>query len=117
MMHVIEARNITKRYGAVQALSAIDVMVAPGEIVGFLGPNRAGKTTALSLMLRLRKPTSGTARLFGRAPTDRRARQRTGVMLQESGVPFSLRVEEVIRLFQQRGSACSAPRRRSRRSR
>ncbi len=99
-MNVIEASNITKRYGAVHALNGIDVVVAPGEIVGFLGPNGAGKTTAISVMLGLRKPTSGTTRLFGRAPDDRRARERTGVMLQESGVPFSLRVEEVIRLFQ-----------------
>ena len=99
-MNVIEARDITKRYGDVHALNGIDVTVAPGEIVGFLGPNGAGKTTAISVMLGLRKPTSGTARLFGRAPDDRHARGRTGVMLQESGVPFSLRVEEVIGLFQ-----------------
>ena len=99
-MHVIEARALTKRYGAVDALNGIDVLVAPGEIVGFLGPNGAGKTTAISVLLGLRKPTGGTARLFGLPPNDRRARARTGVMLQESGVPFSLRVEEVLRLFQ-----------------
>ena len=99
-MHVIEVRNITKRYGAVQALQGINMTVAPGEIVGVLGPNGAGKTTALSVMLGLRKPTSGTARLFGLPPDDLRARGRIGVMLQESGVPLSLRVEEVIRLFQ-----------------
>lgn len=99
-MYVIEAHTITKHYDTVQALNGIDVTVAPGEVVGFLGPNGAGKTTAISVMLGLRKPTSGTTRLFGLAPNDRRARQRTGVMLQESGVPFSLRVEEAIRLFQ-----------------
>lgn len=96
-MHMIEARDITKRYGTIQALDGIDVTVGPGEIVGFLGPNGAGKTTAISVMLGLRKPTSGATRLFGLAPDDRRARERTGVMLQESGVPFSLRVEEVLR--------------------
>jgi ABC-2 type transport system ATP-binding protein len=100
VVNVIEARNITKRFGPVHALNGIDVMVEAGEIVGFLGPNGAGKTTAISVMLGLRKPTSGTTRLFGLAPDDRRARERTGVMLQESGVPFSLRVEEVLQLFQ-----------------
>jgi ABC-2 type transport system ATP-binding protein len=99
-MNVIEARKITKRYGATQALHGLDVVVTLGEIVGFLGPNGAGKTTAISVMLGLRKPTSGTVRLFGLAPDDCQARSRIGVMLQESGVPFSLRVEEVIRLFQ-----------------
>lgn len=99
-MNVIELQNITKRYGNVEALRGIELQVAPGEIVGFLGPNGAGKTTAISIMLGLRKPTSGTARLFGHAPDAPQARGRSGVMLQESGVPHSLRVEEVLRLFQ-----------------
>jgi ABC-2 type transport system ATP-binding protein len=59
-----------------------------------LGPNGAGKTTAISLMLGLRAPTSGEAHLFGLQPTDRRARSRCGVMLQESGVPRLLKVDE-----------------------
>ena len=45
-----------------------------------LGPNGAGKTTSISLMLGLRQPTAGQARLFGRPPTDRRARSRCGVI-------------------------------------
>src|SRR5262249_56807516 len=47
----------------------------------------------------LRKPTAGQARLFGMDPTDRRARSRCGVMLQESGVPEVLRVRELVDLF------------------
>lgn len=100
MTYVIEARSLSKHYGAVQALKGIDLLVQPGEIVGVLGPNGAGKTTAISVLLGLRRPTSGTIRLFGHTPDDPRARGRIGVMLQESGVPFSLRVEEIIRLFQ-----------------
>ncbi|NTU80704.1 MAG: ABC transporter ATP-binding protein [Chloroflexales bacterium] len=99
-MHVIEAHALTKHYGAVQALKGINLLVAPGEIVGVLGPNGAGKTTAISVLLGLRGPSSGTIRLFGRGPTDPAARGRIGVMLQESGVPYSLRVDEVLRLFQ-----------------
>lgn len=100
MTYVIEAHTLTKYYGTVQALKGIDLLVAPGEIVGVLGPNGAGKTTAISVLLGLRKPTSGTIRLFGCAPDDPRVRGRIGVMLQESGVPFSLRIEEILRLFQ-----------------
>jgi len=64
-----------------------------------LGPNGAGKTTSIHLMLGLRNPTAGKARLFGLDPKDLKARSRIGVMLQESGVPGMLRVEELVRLF------------------
>jgi ABC-2 type transport system ATP-binding protein len=64
-----------------------------------LGPNGAGKTTSISLMLGLRRPTSGQARLFGLDPTDARARSRCGVMLQESGVPELLKVREILEIF------------------
>jgi ABC-2 type transport system ATP-binding protein len=64
-----------------------------------LGPNGAGKTTSISLMLGLRQPTRGQARLFGRPPTDRRARSRCGVMLQESGTTSVLTVREIVDVF------------------
>ncbi len=99
-MNIIEARGLTKRYGNVLALDAIDLDVERGEIVGFLGPNGAGKSTAIALMLGLRRPTAGSVRVFGVAPTDGAAKSRTGVMLQESGVPETLRVGEMLRLFQ-----------------
>src|SRR5260370_1379394 len=88
--------DATKKYGSVEALKGITLDIETGEVVAMLGPNGAGKTTSISLMLGLRKPTSGTARLFGMNPTDRRARSRTGVMLQESGVPQVLKVKETI---------------------
>jgi ABC-2 type transport system ATP-binding protein len=64
-----------------------------------LGPNGAGKTTSISLMVGLRQPTRGQVRLFGLAPTDRRARSRAGVMLQESGTTGVLTVRELVALF------------------
>jgi len=67
--------------------------------VALLGPNGAGKTTCISVLLGLRKATAGEARLFGLEPTDRRARSRCGVMLQESGVPDTLTVRELVELF------------------
>src|SRR5258708_1758446 len=91
--------DATKKYGSVEALKGITLDIETGEVVAMLGPNGAGKTTSISLRLGLRKPTSGTARLFGMNPTDRRARSRTGVMLQESGVPQVLKVKETIDLF------------------
>jgi ABC-2 type transport system ATP-binding protein len=96
---VVEMRGVEKRYGDVQALAGVDLAVAAGEVVGFLGPNGAGKTTSIRVMLGLTRPTAGEARLFGGAPDRREARGRVGVMLQESGVPTTLRVRELIALF------------------
>jgi ABC-2 type transport system ATP-binding protein len=95
---VVELAGARKRYGEVEALRGIDLQIRPGEVVAMLGPNGAGKTTTISLMLGLRRPTAGRARLFGLDPADRRARSRTGVMLQESGVPGVLTVRELVDL-------------------
>ncbi len=96
---VAELVNASKRYGHVQALQDVSLTIDAGEVVAMLGPNGAGKTTSISLMLGIRKPTSGTAQLFGLNPRDLRARSRIGVMLQESGVPGMLTVEELVDLF------------------
>ena len=89
----------TKRYGELVAVDNVSLAIQSGELVAMLGPNGAGKTTSINLMLGLRKPTSGQARLFGMDPKDLKARSRIGVMLQESGVPGMLRVEELVGLF------------------
>ena len=96
---VVEMRGVEKRYGDVVALAGVDLAVAPGEVVGFLGPNGAGKTTSIRVMLGLTTPSRGEALLFGGPPARRDARGRVGVMLQDSGVPTSLRVRELVGLF------------------
>jgi ABC-2 type transport system ATP-binding protein len=96
---VAELRDAAKTFGTVKALQGVSLTVGPGETVALLGPNGAGKTTAIALMLGLRRSTAGRAALFGRAPRDTASRLRTGVMLQESGVPDTLRVGEVLALF------------------
>lgn len=96
---VVTLEHVTKRYGSVMALDDVSLSIEAGEVVALLGPNGAGKTTAISIMLGLRRATSGVARLFGRAPTDLRARSRCGVMLQESGTPELLSVAEIVKLF------------------
>lgn len=96
---IVQLRRASRTYGSVVALQGIDLAVNAGELVAVLGPNGAGKTTAISLMLGLRVATGGEVRLFGLPPSSRHARSRCGAMLQESGVPRLLTVNELIELF------------------
>jgi ABC-2 type transport system ATP-binding protein len=62
---VIEARNLTKRFGRRTAIEGVSLRVARGEVVGFLGPNGAGKTTTLRVLAGVFPPTSGQALVDG----------------------------------------------------
>src|SRR5436190_19903188 len=61
----ISIRGLTKRYGSLTALNELNLEVVQGEVLGFLGLNGAGKTTAIRLLLDLLRPTSGQAFIFG----------------------------------------------------
>ncbi|ADG76323.1 ABC transporter related protein [Cellulomonas flavigena DSM 20109] len=88
--------HVTRRFGPVTALDDVSLQVEHGEIVGLLGPNGAGKTTLLSLLGGLRAPDEGTVRLFGRNPRDPAARTSLGTTPQETGLPQTLKVREVV---------------------
>ena len=60
---VIEAVDLTKRYGSFVALDRLSLAVRPGEILGFIGPNGAGKTTTIKLLVGLARPSSLVPRL------------------------------------------------------
>jgi ABC-2 type transport system ATP-binding protein len=68
MNAVIEARNLTKRYGETRAVDGISFSVTRGEIFGLLGPNGAGKTTTILMMLGLTDVTDGEVRVLGLDP-------------------------------------------------
>ncbi|HEV8625350.1 MAG TPA: ABC transporter ATP-binding protein [Acidimicrobiia bacterium] len=61
----IRTEGLTKRFGAFEALSGLDLVVEPGEVLGYLGPNGAGKTTTIRLLLDLARPSAGRAEIFG----------------------------------------------------
>lgn len=63
----VEVAALTKQFGPVRAIDDLSFTVAAGEVTGFLGPNGAGKTTTLRCLLGLVRPTSGSARVGGRA--------------------------------------------------
>jgi ABC-2 type transport system ATP-binding protein len=62
---MIEVVELTRRYGAVTAVSELSFTVAAGEVVGLVGPNGAGKTTTLRCLVGIIRPTSGTIRIAG----------------------------------------------------
>ncbi|WP_067500446.1 ABC transporter ATP-binding protein [Actinoplanes sp. TFC3] len=63
---MIEARNLTKRYGEKFAVKDLSFTVRPGIVTGFLGPNGAGKSTTMRMILGLDRPTSGEALINGK---------------------------------------------------
>lgn len=62
---MIETENLTKRFGAKTAVSALNLSIGAGEFFCFLGPNGAGKTTTIKMLTGLLKPSAGSARLGG----------------------------------------------------
>ena len=68
MESCLECRALSKRYGGTLALDGVDLRVAPGRVVGLLGPNGSGKTTLIKLANGLLTPTSGEIRICGATP-------------------------------------------------
>jgi ABC-2 type transport system ATP-binding protein len=65
---MLEVRDVTKRFGTIDAVGGITFAVGEGEIVGFLGPNGAGKTTTMRILAGIFPPTSGEVRIAGHDP-------------------------------------------------
>ena len=64
----LECRDLSKRFGSVQALDGVTLSIAPGRVVGLLGPNGSGKTTLIKLANGLLTPSSGEVRICGALP-------------------------------------------------
>ncbi|AKT37637.1 ABC transporter ATP-binding protein [Chondromyces crocatus] len=97
----LEAEQLVKRFGAVAAVSGVDVRVRAGEVVGLLGPNGAGKTTTLRLLAGILSPTSGRVRIGGvdLAANPLEAKQRIGFLSGDTQLYQRLTPREVLRYF------------------
>src|SRR5207237_7868108 len=98
---MIEARDISRSFGAVTALARVSFEVSPGEIVALLGPNGAGKTTATRIIAGILAPTSGDAVVDGisvrERPNDVRAR--CGLVGDQPGLHERMPLREYLRFF------------------
>jgi ABC-2 type transport system ATP-binding protein len=98
---VIEAKNLTKRFGNFTATDGVSFRVKKGEIFGLLGPNGAGKSTTFKMKCGLLKPTEGQALVMGidLAKSPSKARQRLGYMAQKFSLYSQLSVEKNLAFF------------------
>ena len=99
-MHpAISIQNISKQYGALQALDDVSLTIEPGEFFGLLGPNGAGKTTLISILAGLVTPSHGHAAIMGADVQKgfREARRMLGVVPQELVFDPFFTVRETLR--------------------
>ncbi len=90
--------RVSRRFGEQLALDDVSLEIRSGEILGLLGPNGAGKSTLITLLQGRRRPSSGTVELFGGDPVRDRFRSALGSTPQETALPDTLRVGEVVDL-------------------
>jgi ABC-2 type transport system ATP-binding protein len=96
----IVARDLRRRFGAVQALDGLGFTVARGELYGLVGPDGAGKTTAIRALAGLIDVDGGEARILGLDPArDGAVRERLGLMPQQYSLYRDLTVGENLRFF------------------
>jgi len=99
--HVLETKNLTKRYGSFTALDDLSIHVDRGQILGFIGPNGAGKTTTIKILVGLSKPTSGTATIAGVDCSENASeiKRLVGYMPDRFGSYDNMRVHEYLDFF------------------
>jgi ABC-type multidrug transport system ATPase subunit len=98
---VVEAKELTRRFGSFTAADRISFSISKGEIFGLLGPNGAGKSTTFKMLCGLLRPTSGVARVAGLDVTVQTsaARNRLGYMAQKFSLYGDLSVAQNLAFF------------------
>ena len=84
-MNAIEIRNLTKNFGAKQAVNGLNMTVPEGAIYGFIGENGSGKSTTEKIICGLIHESGGTVKLYGKPHTDVDIRANMGVLIEAPG--------------------------------
>ena len=97
-MPAVETTNLTKQYGDVVALDALELSVDTGELYGLLGPNGSGKTTTIEILTGQRTPTAGSASVLGLDPVQEpiAVRERIGILPEREDPPSFLTPREYL---------------------
>ena len=96
MTILARAHELTRRYNDTTALEGVSLDIPAGQVLGLLGPNGAGKSTLINVMTGLLRPSSGSVELCGGDPRDEATRRVIGVTPQETGLPETWRVAELV---------------------
>lgn len=91
---ILQAQNLTKRFGDLVAVDDLSFEVEPGEVFGLLGPNGAGKTTTIRMILDIIPPDSGHITVLGSSPAA--AQPRIGYLPEERGLYRNVRVLDML---------------------
>ncbi|MDE6729082.1 MAG: ATP-binding cassette domain-containing protein, partial [Oscillospiraceae bacterium] len=83
--NAIEIKNLSKNFGAKQALKGLNMTVPEGAIYGFIGENGSGKSTTEKIICGLIHPSGGSVKLFGKDYTDADIRAKIGVLIEAPG--------------------------------
>ena len=95
---MLVADGLTRRFGDVVALDGLSLHVGAGEVLGFLGPNGSGKTTALRSVLGISEPDAGTVTWHGK-PVDADTRRKFGYLPEERGLYPGMKLAEQLAYF------------------
>jgi len=105
---LISVQELRKRFGDFEALKGVSFAVSPGEIVGLIGANGAGKSTSMRIILGLEAASSGQVSVLGQRPGSLQARKLLGYVPQFVGLTPSLSASENL-IFNARQYQCQVP--------
>ena len=105
---LISVQKLRKRFGDFEALKGVSFAVSPGEIVGLIGANGAGKSTSMRIILGLEAASSGQVSVLGQRPGSLMARKHLGYVPQFVGLAPSLSASENL-IFNARQYQCQVP--------
>lgn len=97
-MSILQCRNLSKKYGATEALRGIDLELEAGRIVGLLGPNGSGKTTFIKLANGLLKPSEGEILIDGNRP-GRETKAEVAYLPDRDFLPDYMSVSQLIKYY------------------
>lgn len=107
----ISCHGVTKRFGQITALDALDLSVRRGRVTGYLGPNGAGKSTTIRILLDLARPDAGDVRVLGADPRagGPELRRRIGYLPGELRLDDRLTVDQTLRSWDRLRGGVSDP--------
>jgi ABC-2 type transport system ATP-binding protein len=114
MATALQATDVRKSYGSIQALKGVSLEVGEGELVGLLGPNGAGKSTLVKIACGLVRPTGGTASIAGEPAGSPAAHRALGYLAELFRFPDWLSADELLGMHQQLAGSDGGSRERMR---